>query len=96
MSKITESARGEQCQVRIPSYCNYRPETTVFAHKNGAGMGTKANDMHGAYACSRCHDVIDGRVKTNYNKDHLKLWFYESIFRTNLLLIEKGLINVCK
>ena len=62
MSKITESARGEECQVRIPGVCNHNPETTVFAHLGGGGMGAKQPDCEGAYSCSSCHDVVDGRA----------------------------------
>ena len=29
MSKITQSARGERCQIRFPGICNHDPETTV-------------------------------------------------------------------
>lgn len=25
-------------------------------------MGGKPSDIHGAYGCSRCHDIIDGRA----------------------------------
>jgi len=39
--KYTESARGQECQVRIPGICSHDPETVVFAHLNGGGMGMK-------------------------------------------------------
>lgn len=35
MSKITQSAKGESCTVRIVGYCNGNNETTVLAHLNG-------------------------------------------------------------
>jgi len=92
LSKIRQSAKGEDCQVRIPDVCNFNPETTIFAHKGGAGMGRKASDIHGAYCCSSCHDVIDGRVSSRYLKDAVELMFYDGILRTQLILIEKGLI----
>jgi len=94
MSKITKSARDEDCLVRIPGYCNYDISTTVFAHKNGSGnFGGKSSDMLGAYACSACHDLVDGRSKPyNYSGSALKLMFYEGIFRTQLKLKAKGLL----
>ena len=94
MSKIRKSARGEDCQVRLPGICNFNPETTIFAHKGGAGMGIKSADILGAYCCSACHDVIDGRIKSHYPKTTIENAFYEGIFRTQLILIEKGLIKV--
>jgi hypothetical protein len=61
MSKITKSARGEDCTLRIPGVCNFDPETTVFAH---TGSGTaKRNHDKGCYACSDCHDAIDFRTR---------------------------------
>jgi len=93
-TKITRSAKYEDCLVRIPGYCNFDPQTTVCAHNNGAGMGIKAHDIHSAYCCSACHDVIDGRVKTEFSKEEIQIWHDAGIKRTQLKLIEKGLIKV--
>jgi len=93
-TKITKSARGEDCQIRIPNICNFNPETTVLCHKNGGGAGMKSNDIHGAYGCSNCHDAVDGRMNTVFNVDELDVMFYEGIFRTQLILIDKGLLSV--
>jgi len=94
LSKIRKSAKGEGCQVRIPGVCNFDPETVVFAHLGGGGMGIKSSDAHGAYCCSSCHDAIDGRVKVNFTKDELKLMFFDAMVRTQLILINKGLIII--
>lgn len=51
--------------VRLPGVCNFDETTTVLAHvrRGGvAGMGQKPPDLCGVWACSACHDVIDGRV----------------------------------
>lgn len=92
MSKITESARNEACQIRIPGVCTNDTETTVFCHKNGGGMGRKESDRFGAYGCYRCHDEVDGRTRHIENRDLVKVWFYEGIFRTQLALEHKGLL----
>ncbi|MCK5609389.1 DUF1364 domain-containing protein [Candidatus Pacearchaeota archaeon] len=94
MSKITKSARGEECQIRIPGHCNGNSETVVFCHISGAGMGRKSSDIHGAYGCGSCHDIVDGRKKSVHKNDIITLWFYDGVLRTQLKLIEKGLINV--
>ncbi len=91
--KITDSARGEDCQVRIGGYCNFNPETTIFAHLNGGGMGYKSSDIHGSYCCSCCHDVLDGRTIATWTDLQLKVWFFDGIIRTQLILLEKGLIK---
>ena len=93
-SKITKSARGQECQIRIPGYCNGNPETVVFCHLGGGGMGYKSKDVHGAYGCSSCHEVVDKRVYSKYSNNEIQLWFYEAVIRTQLILIDKGLINV--
>lgn len=94
MSKIRKSAKGEECSVRIPAVCNFNPETTILAHKGGAGWALKANDIHAAYCCSACHDVIDGRTGSYFNKDEVTLMFYDGMVRSQLIMIEKGLIEI--
>ena len=63
--KVTESARGEHCWIRLPNICG-NPETVVFAHYReialGAGVGTKGKYHFGAPACSSCHDELDRRT----------------------------------
>ena len=82
-----KSARGEECLVRIPGVCNFDPETTVLAHYGIAGYfgkGMKPDDDLGAYACSSCHDVMDGRVKRPYDlsKTDISLMHAEGVMRT--------------
>lgn len=99
MSKITKSARGMECQVRIIGVCNHNNETTVWAHPNsmaaGKGMRTKAYDALGAYCCSSCHDVIDGRVPRpeGVRKTDIEIDFHEGHQRSYVILIEKGLVK---
>jgi len=94
MSKIRKSARGQQCQVRVPFVCNQDDSTTILAHLGGGGMGMKRLDIHAAYCCSACHDAIDRRVHSQWTADELKRWHYEGVFRTQKLLIDAGLIDV--
>jgi hypothetical protein len=64
---LTASAKGQDCTLRLPGVCNHDPSTTVFAHYPGSkktgpkGTSAKGHDLHGGYACSACHDYIDGR-----------------------------------
>lgn len=61
--KLRDSARGRECTLRLPGACNGNPETTVLAHLScGArGVGMKSPDNMAVFACSGCHDAIDGR-----------------------------------
>ena len=91
--KITQSANGELCTLRIPGVCNSNPETTVFAHMNGGGMGYKHHDIHGCYACSSCHDLIDARI--SYGDEFIKAKeLLRAMIETQNKLIQKGLINI--
>ena len=100
MSKITESARGEQCQIRFIGICNHNPETTVWAHANGSaagkGIGMKSPDILGSYACSACHDVVDRRVPTpkGMTRDEVMLGFWQGHARSVCILIERGIITM--
>lgn len=95
MSKLRKSARGRECQVRIPGVCNGNPETTVLAHLSGGGMGMKRPDIHGAYCCSACHDVVDGR--SGFADEHKQMmyhiWHLEGVIRTQEIMLREGLIK---
>ncbi len=93
MSELRKSARGQFCRVRLPGICNGRPETTVLAHLNGGGTGTKHEDMFGAFCCSSCHDVVDGRVPTHIPYETVLLAFYDGMVRTQRWWIENHYIQ---
>jgi len=97
-SKITRSARGEQCTIRLPGICNYDPSTVVWAHSNrsadGKGIGYKASDEAGAYACYACHCVYD---RQRPRPKGMTLEYVESKFtlameESKQILIGKGLL----
>lgn len=60
-NKLRQSARGQDCTMRVVDVCNYNPETTVLAHINTEGgcMGGKAPDYSAAFMCSACHTWLD-------------------------------------
>lgn len=98
LSKIRQSARGEDCTINLPGVCNYNLESVVWAHSNryehGKGMGLKAKDEHGAYACYDCHMTYDRQRK---RPEHLSLENVEDAFtmamiKSRQILKDKGLI----
>lgn len=92
---LRKQARGRECQVRIPGCCNFNTETSVLAHYRLAGTcgtGCKPDDLQGAIACSGCHDAIDGRKKTEYSRDELKLMHAEGVMRTLAIWKKEELI----
>ena len=82
---LRKLAKGQPCMIRVPGVCNRNPETTVLAHYRLAGTcgtGMKPPDMLGAWACSACHDAVDGRVRSTWSRCELRLMHAEGVFRT--------------
>lgn len=96
MSNLRDAARGQQCQVRIPGICNFDPETTVLAHyrlSGTCGVGMKPPDLIGAWCCSSCHDLIDGRRSSAFTREALDLMHLEGMVRTIASLHKQGKLN---
>lgn len=91
MSKFTQSARGQVCTLRLDG-CLPGNETVVLAHINGGGMGTKCLDIHGAYACANCHDIVDGRKPSNYSTEEKLLTHLLGMKRTQEIMCTMGLL----
>jgi hypothetical protein len=92
---LRNAAKGRPCMVRLPDICNHNPETTVLAHIRMAGlsgMGIKADDLLGAWACSSCHDAIDRRSHTDLDRDYVRLAHLEGMARTIAQLRKEDLI----
>lgn len=96
MSKLTNSAKGQECQVRIGGICRFETETVVAAHIRTpeTGAGQKEPDIFFSYCCGRCHDALDGRVRTGYTRIELEWMHYQGVFRTQKIMLEKGLIKL--
>lgn len=100
-TKITQSAKGETCELRT-QFCNNNPQTTVFCHapSDDLAYGMKNHDWWGAYGCSSCHDFVDGKPVPNarYSPSlNSKMWkefnWTQPIYRTLKKLFQKGLIK---
>ena len=94
-SKITQSARGKPCQVRLHG-CMPDNETVIFAHMNGGGMARKQSDLFGMYACLNCHDIYDGRKHLDppLESEWLELQILRAVICTQKILHREGLIKL--
>jgi len=92
-TKITKSARGEDCTLLLGN-CSSN-ETVVLCHigKN-RGMAIKCGDHFAVYACSNCHDIIDGRAQTIYGDSEVNGYKLIALERTQQKLIDKGLLVI--
>jgi Protein of unknown function (DUF1364) len=94
VTDLRKVAAGRACQVRYPGICNHDSSTTVLAHIRLAGLtgtGLKAADPLGAWCCSACHDVADGRARSpGITAEDRVIGFYEGVLRTQWQLIKEG------
>ena len=87
---ITQAASGEDCTM-----CGRNDGTTVFAHFDegfaGKGMGQKADDLAGFFACYHCHDIYA------LSKNHIDDWIVlRAYYRTIRRLWDRGIIGELK
>lgn len=93
-ANITKSAQGRNCTLQIPGVCNHDSATTVWAHSNqqrhGKGVGIKANDIFGCYACSACHDWLDN---SKVPRDEKNTVFQFAFEKSLLILLQSGVLK---
>lgn len=94
---IRDSARGEDCTVRIPGVCTFDPEKTIWSHAPlgaaGKGRGIKALDLCGAYCCTACDAVVDGQapMPAGMTRAMVLLDWFMGHMRSLVRLQQKGL-----
>lgn len=94
-SKLRASAKGEQCSLRLSPRCTDEYGAVVLCHiGRSRGIGIKCGDHFAVYGCNHCHDVIDGRVKSEFSRDEIDAQKLRALEETQLKFISKGLLNV--
>ena len=96
-SRLTKHARGRNCMIRVPDVCSFDPEQTVLTHYRLAGLcgtGIKPVDLIGAWGCDMCHSAVDGRIKTPFTREELRLMHAEGVMRTQAELVRLGEIKL--
>jgi hypothetical protein len=91
--RLRDSARGQDCTLRLTGICNHDPETTVLAHLPSpvSGMGTKSDDWHGVFACSACHAALD---QHDYDPRDIDRNMLVALQRTQKIWFETGLLTI--
>jgi hypothetical protein len=96
-TKLRQSAKGEDCLVRLPG-CPGDPAMTIWSHYRGGaggkGTGIKASDVCGCFACTWCDAVYDGQTPRpdGMTKDEVDLAWHEGHIRSLVRLQQKGLL----
>lgn len=93
MTDLRKEARGRDCQVRT-AVCTFDPQQTVLAHvrmQGISGLGFKAPDLLGAWACAACHQLVDtGRYgDVELERDDRELALLRGVMRTQAQLIKE-------
>jgi hypothetical protein len=59
--KLRDSAKHQQCTMKVAGVCRDNYETVVLAHVNTEGgcMGGKSPDYSACFACVDCHQWLD-------------------------------------
>lgn len=94
MTDLRKLARGQRCMVRL-EHCTGGGADTVLAHYRMAGtsgMGLKPSDLCGAWCCSVCHDLVDGRRKSGISLADRKVAHLEGVMRTLAEYDKMGLV----
>lgn len=81
---LRQLANMKHCMLRLEGVCNRDATTTVLAHirhANIAGMGQKPSDLCAVWACSDCHDVIDGRRSHQWREEEIDSFILEALLR---------------
>lgn len=98
VQSIRDSARGEECTVRIVGVCSHDPAKTIWSHAPmqaaGKGRGIKSLDVAGAYCCTACDAVIDRQaaLPSGVSYDRAMLDWYAGHMRSLVILSRKGLL----
>lgn len=95
-SAARRSAAGKECTLLFPGCTNDR-ETVVLCHLrmfHGGGMGLKPSDAEAVYGCSKCHDVLDGRVPWLLDDATFNFWeaIARAIVRTQRVMRASGVL----
>ena len=99
LTPIQKYARGKPCSLRIPGVCRTTPENedVVLAHAPYPGRGgTRLHDWWGCPACSRCHDVVDGRgiCEAGFGDGETEQYWFAAIHEWQEMLFKAGFIKL--
>ena len=93
---LRKLARGQECFLRLPGICNHNPETTVLAHIRNQwfSRGSKPPDICGVFACSSCHDVVDGRAQVwAWTPDKIDAMVLDALCRQLHFYVKEGIVT---
>lgn len=97
MSALKEAARGQNCYLRLPNICTFKPEQTALCHirrGNIAGRGQKPSDFCAVPLCFECHQAYDQRAYKELSRDQLDAEMLRALVQWLSYLDSKGLVKL--
>lgn len=89
---LRQQAADRTCQVRLPG-CQHAPTVLAHVRLSGiSGMGLKAPDVLGAWACDACHKAYDVHGSSGMERDFVDKSFLEGVVRTQAALVKEGVL----
>ncbi len=86
--KALKLTKGQDCTLRLVGVCNFDSTTTVAAHVGKSrGIACKCGDNMIVFACSSCHDEIDGRTMY-FQRNELAADVLRALEETQQILID--------
>ena len=93
MNDLRKQAAHRECQVRLPG-CQHSPTVLAHVRLSGiSGMGVKAPDILGAWACDHCHKAYDVHGSSGFERDFVDKCFLEGVVRTQSALVKEGWVT---
>lgn len=87
---LRREAIDRECQIRLPG-CVSGPCCLAHWRQSGiSGLGMKAPDAIGAWACHPCHSRVDSSQRDD---ESVQLDFARAVFRTQAILIAEEKIQ---
>lgn len=92
-TNLRQQAAHRVCQVRLPG-CQHTNCCLAHVRLSGiSGMGLKAPDLLGAWACDACHKAYDVHGSTDLERDFVDKAFLEGVIRTQAALVKEGWVT---
>ena len=93
---LRKYAEGKSCYLRLVG-CSHDPAKTVLAHirRGGiAGRGQKPPDICALPLDQHCHDIVDGRVKSEYTREQIDAELLRALVQWQSYLWNHGYLFV--
>lgn len=93
--KIRDSANGKECLMCLPGCLGNAIWSHYRGEAGGKGMGLKADDLAGCYACIHCDAIYDGQKPRPFGFEmrDVELSWHQAHIRSIVILHADGILK---